>query len=135
MEKPKVEPDKRDKKEVFYIENLRYAIERLLSKIALTSNVIIVTDRLPLQKDKQNLVKALKKGIKEYLGRHALACRYDIFHHCSASSANLQIIDYISWAIFRKYEHNDESYYKKINGYILDEEVMTKNRGINHYEI
>ena len=65
-------------------------------------SVIIVTDRLPLQKDKQNLVKALKKGIKEYLGRHALACRYDIFHHCSASSANLQIIDYISWAIFRK---------------------------------
>ena len=135
LEKPKVEPDKRDKKEVFYIENLRYAIESLLSKIVLTSNVIIVTDRFPLQKDKQNLVKALKKGIKEYLGRHALACRYDIFHHCSASSANLQIIDYISWAIFRKYEHSDESYYEKIKGYILDEEVMTKNRGINHYEI
>ena len=51
-----------------------------------------------------------------------------------ASSANLQVIDYISWAIFRKYEHGQENYYEKIEQYIIDEEVMTKERRVNHYE-
>lgn len=87
-----------------------------------------------MQKDKSKQVGALKKGIKEYLKRTDRPLRYDIFHHCSASSANLQIVDYIGWAIFRKYEHHQDSYYKKIKRYILDEEVMTKHRETNHYE-
>jgi hypothetical protein len=128
LEKPKVMPDKRKERDVFYIANLRYAIERLLDKLSLDKNIVIITDRLPLAKDKKAKVKALKMGVKDYLNRHALNCRHEIYHHCSASSANLQIVDYISWAIFRKYERADKSYYQKIKQYLIAEEVMTKDK-------
>jgi len=76
----------------------------------------------------------LKKGIKKYIKNSGLNIRYDIFHHASSSSANLQIVDYISWAIFRKYERGEDGYYEKIKEYILNEDVMTKDREVNHYE-
>jgi len=134
LEKPKVLPEKRKEKERFYIDNLSYAIGRLLNRIGINSPFIIITDRLPIQKNRSKQIGALKKGIKLYLQEKGLKFRYDIFHHCSASSANLQIIDYISWAVFRKYEHGQENYYEKIKQYIIDEEVMTKERRVNHYE-
>jgi len=134
LEKPKVLPEKRKEKERFYIDNLSYAIGRLLSRIDIDRPFIIITDRLPIQKNRSKQIGALKKGIKLYLQEKGLKFRYDIFHHCSASSANLQIIDYISWAIFRKYEHKQGNYYEKIKQYIIDEEVMTKERRVSHYE-
>jgi hypothetical protein len=42
-------------------------------------------------------------------------------------------VDYISWAIFRKYERADDSFYQKINQYLIAEEVMTKDRKEKHY--
>lgn len=36
----------------------------------------------------------------------------------------LQAIDFISWAIFRKYEQNDYEYYEIIKDKIIEEEVM-----------
>ncbi len=44
------------------------------------------------------------------------------------------IVDYISWAIFRKYERNQDKYYKIIEKYLIDVDVMTKDREVNHYE-
>ncbi len=134
LEKPKVEPTKRQEKDKFYIENLNLAIQRLLDKLQIDKNFVIITDRLPVHKNKNKQIGALKKGIKEYIKENSLNIRYDIFHHCSASSVNLQIVDYISWAIFRKYERGQDIYYKKIEKYLIDVDLMTKNRRVNHYE-
>ncbi len=133
LEKSKVKPTKRQEKDKFYIDNLSFAIKKLLDKIGIDKNFIIITDRLPVQKNKNRQVGALKKGIKEYIRFNKLNIKYDIFHHCSASSANLQIVDYVSWAIFRKYERNEDKFYIKIKKYLLDEDLMTKERKINHY--
>ena len=134
LEKPKVSPDKRKEKDKFYIENLSFSIQRLLDKLEIDKNFIIITDRLPVQKNKSKQVGALKKGIKEYIKSKKLNLRYDIFHHCSASSANLQIVDYISWAIFRKFEHKDDTFYKKIEKYLIGLDEMTKDRKVSHYK-
>jgi hypothetical protein len=134
LEKPKVEPNKRQEKDKFYIENLNFAIQQLLDKLKIDNNFIIITDRLPVAKNKNKQVGALKKGIKEYLKNNNLNIRYDIFHHCSASSVNLQIVDYISWAIFRKYEWNQDIYFKRIEKYLINIDLMTKDRKINHYK-
>jgi hypothetical protein len=134
LEKPKVLPTKRKEKDKFYIDNLNLAIQQLLDKLKIDKNFVIITDRLPVQKNKRQQVGALKKGIKRYLKKNNLEIRYDIFHHCSASSVNLQIVDYISWAIFRKYERGEDSYYLKIEEYLIGIDLMTKNREINHYE-
>jgi hypothetical protein len=134
LEKPKVEPNKRKEKDKFYIDNLNYSIQRLLDRLKIDKNFIIITDNLPIKQNKNKQIRALRKGIKEYLKSNKLSIRYDIFHHSSASSANLQIVDYISWAIFRKYELKQDNYYKWIEKYIIDEELMTKDRKKNHYE-
>ena len=134
LEKPKVTPTKRKEKDKFYINNLKFAIERLLDRVRIDKNFIVITDRLPVQKNKKKQIGALKKGIKEYLKKSDLNIRYDIFHHCSASSVNLQIVDYISWAIFRKYEMNQDIFYKKVEKYLIGIDVMTSERNINYYE-
>ena len=134
LEKEKVHPDKRELKEDFYINNLIFSIEKLLKKLDIHSNFIIITDNLPVSNNRKRQEKALKTGIAKYIKENKLNLRYDIFHHCSASSSNLQIIDYIGWAINKKYEYSDDSYYQKIKKYILDEDVVTKNRGKKYYE-
>jgi len=134
LEKPKVAPQKRKENDKFYINNLNHSIQMLLDKIEIKSNVIIITDNLPVSKNKAKQIGALKKGLKEYIKQNKLEIRYDIFHHCSASSANLQIVDYMGWAIYRKYELKQDSYYQKISKYIIGEELMTKDRTESYYE-
>lgn len=133
LEKPKVQPEKRKEQYVFFADNLTFAITKLLDKIKIDRNFIIITDRLPIKSNKERQVGALKKGIKTYIKTNGKGLRYTIHHHCSASSSNLQIIDYIGWAMNRKYEHNDSSYYEMIKQYLLEEEVMTKDRVEVHY--
>lgn len=133
LEKPKVNPEKRKEHGVFYVDNLTFATTQLLDKIGINQHFMIITDRLPLQANKNAMIKALKRGIKEYLKVNNKSVRYTIHHHCSASSSNLQIIDYIGWAINRKYEHTDDRYYEMIKHYLLAEEVMTKDRTEMHY--
>lgn len=133
LEKSKVDPKKASKKASFYSENLKYAITRLLDKIQINQNFIIITDSLAVKEDKKKQIGAIKSGIKEYLRSKNLNVRYDIFHHSSASSVNLQIVDYINWAIFRKYERGDTEFYEKISKYLLDEEDMTRDREERYY--
>lgn len=133
LEKSKVNPDKRKENHIFFADNLAYAITQLLDKININRDFIIITDSLPVKSKKERQVGALKKGIKAYLKANKLGSRYTIHHHCSASSSNLQIIDYVGWAIYRKYEHGDPSYYELIKRYLLEEEVMTKDRKEAHY--
>jgi len=135
LEKPKVSPDKREEIDDFYISNLTYAIKKLLDVININKDFIIITDNLPLKSNQKNQAKALKSGIAEYLDNNSLNLRYDIFHHCSASSVNLQIIDYISWAIFRKYEHSQDEFYKKIEKYLIKVDDVTKKRDKKHYDM
>ncbi len=133
LEKPKVMPEKIKEKSNFYAENLSYAIIKLLEKLKISKNFIVITDNLPVQKNKQTQIKAIKNGVNTYITNNKLNIRYDIFHHCSASSVNLQLIDYINWAIQRKYEKNDTYFYEKIKKYILDEEIVTKERITKYY--
>ena len=105
-----------------------------MEKIQINSNFVIITDSLPVAQNRKKQEKALKVGVTKYIKEQNLNLRYDIFHHCSASSANLQIIDYIGWAVYRKYEHNGDEYYNKIKKYIVAEDIVTKNRGMKYYE-
>lgn len=134
LEKPKVNPSKRNQNDKFYIDNLTYAIKQLLDLLKIDKNFIIITDNLPVKKNEKYQIKALREGVAQYLKDKNLNIRYDIFHHCSASSVNLQIVDYISWAIYRKYEHNQDIFYKKIEKYLIKIDDMTKEKDTNHYE-
>ncbi len=97
------------------------------------NNDIKIIQNLLMQQNKKKQIKALRTGIKGYMTKNNSSLRYDIFHHSSASSVNLQVIDYIGWAIHRKYEMDDDRFYEKIKEYLIDEDIVTKERD-NYYE-
>lgn len=71
-------------------------------------NLIIFTDSMPVHKKK----KAMEKGVKLTLAKLVKkGLHYNIYHHQSRSNLNLQVIDYINWAILRKWERGDTRSY------------------------
>jgi len=44
----------------------------------------------------------------------------------SISIKELQAVDFIAWALYQKYEHNDVSFYKMISSLIIEEEIVSK---------
>ena len=51
--------------------------------------------------------EALVAGIKSYLARHLMGVPYQVCMHSSASHHYLQIVDYISWAIYVNWERGE----------------------------
>lgn len=84
----------------------------------------MITDTLPVQSQ----CKAVTKGIQIAL-RQAVpsGLRYRILHHAARSHYGLQIADYCSWAMFRKWEGSDPAPYARIQPAIRREfEIFAK---------
>jgi len=65
--------------------------------------------------------ESLIKGIKRYLSQHLPRTPYQILMHASMSHLYLQVVDYCSWAIFRKWEMSDRRSYDKIQQLVKSE--------------
>jgi len=65
--------------------------------------------------------ESLIKGIKKYLSQHLPRTPYQILMHASMSHLYLQVVDYCSWAIFRKWEMSDRRSYDKIQQLVKSE--------------
>lgn len=63
----------------------------------------------------------LIKGIKKYLSQHLPRTPYQILMHASMSHPYLQVVDYCSWAIFRKWEKSDRRSFDKIQQLVKSE--------------
>ncbi len=50
--------------------------------------------------------------------------QFSIALHKSHENKSLQAVDFISWAIFRKYEKGDYEYYEMIKSKIIDERLL-----------
>jgi hypothetical protein len=76
--------------------------------------LVVVTDRLPLQRHRKAAEKAFKSAI-----RNTLAGRpFSIVHHASSAHALLQVVDYCTWAVQRKWHRGDTRSYELIEGSI-----------------
>lgn len=51
-------------------------------------------------------------------------CRFDIQLVASHENKSLQAVDFLSWAIFRKYEREDFRFYEIIKDKIVDERLL-----------
>jgi len=67
--------------------------------------IFIFCDRASGTKRQQ---QALLAGIKSYLSRHLKGIPYQVCMHSSASHHYLQIVDYISWAIYVNWERGED---------------------------
>ena len=82
-----------------------------------SSEIVIITDTVPINKGR----RAVEKAIQTTLARVLPRVQHRAFHHQSRSHYGLQIADYCSWAIFRKWETGDSTWYDQIQPSIRQE--------------
>lgn len=107
---------------------LRYVVERL--DRSCIDEIIVITDSIPVARKKQAIEKAIKQTLAEML---PVDCKYRVFHHASRSHFGLQIADYCNWAIFRRWETEDDFYWQKIKECIKSEFNIFRSGSTYYY--
>ena len=79
--------------------------------------VVVISDTVPINKGR----RAVEKSIQTTLLRVLPRVRHRTLHHQSRSHYGLQIADYCSWAIFRKWDLGDDTWYEQIQSAIRRE--------------
>ncbi len=95
---------------------LRYVFPRVVTDA--TKEVIVITDTIPVREKRSSIEKAVKVTLASMLDAEH---RYQLLHHSSRSHFGLQVADYFSWALFKKYEDGKLHHYSRIRSAIQSE--------------
>lgn len=82
--------------------------------------VHVFTDRLPLNRRRDAAEKAIKQSLSEAL---PFPVPFQLLHHESRTNLNLQLADYFTWALFRKWERVDTRPYDLIKSALRSERL------------
>lgn len=106
--------------ERFYPKMLGYLLRYVLGQHQLSAykEIIVFTDRIPVQRKKKAVEKAIKETLAKMLPETA---RYRIYHHDSKSNFDLQVADYFNWATYRKWNIGDFRSYNRIKSTVRSE--------------
>ena len=122
LNKSKVYTKFQDEKPVLYNYVTNILLDRLFTKrpIPLTDEIILIASQ-------RETNKYFNQNFKEYLARqlksnHKANIRIELA--TPAKEKSLQPTDFASWAIFRKYEVGDDSYYNLIKSRIIEESPL-----------
>ena len=116
----------------FYLKILDILIRYILrGATSQFSQILFVTDELPIQKNRNALKVAIKKSINAFTSIHSGT--YEIYHHSSKADINLQIADYLNWAIFTKWERDEMRSYKLIHSCVKSEFDVFRNGAYRYY--
>lgn len=117
----------------FYARILGYLIKNVLEQYDLSKieEIIVITDRLPVKRNKRAFEGAIKTTLASMLPP---AATYRVLHHSSGSHCGLQITDYCNWAIFRYWESGDDTHYKIIQPAIRSEYDMFEKGNVKYYD-
>ena len=117
--------------EQFYPRMLGYLLKYILGQhdLSLYKEVIVFTDRIPIHKKRDAIEKAIKVTLAKLL---PTTMTYRVLHHESKSNLDLQIADYCTWAIYRKWNAADPRSYQHIQSAVKSEfEIFCT--GTTHY--
>ena len=90
-------------------------------------NILIDGEEIDLVVDRKDTKKSLEENLINYLSSSMHERRGGEFQtnlHASHENKSLQAVDFISWAIFRKYEYGDYEFYELIKDKIVDEKLL-----------
>ena len=124
LNKSRVHTKLQNEKHVLYNYVANILIDRILTK-----RLIDPEGKIILIASKRETNKFLNLNFKNYLqnqvkNRHRL--NLDIEIKTPAQEKTLQAVDFVSWSIFRKYEHGDPSYYHLIKDLVVEENNLFK---------
>src|SRR5208283_5101463 len=108
------------KEELFYPEMIGYLLPYVIKgyDLSLFNKVIVFTDTIPVNRKRKAIEKAIKQTLAQKLPANV---SYEIFHHESKSSYDLQNVDYCNWAVYRKWELQDDRSYQIIRSVMRSE--------------
>lgn len=122
LNKTKVYTKLQNEKQVLYNYVSNILLDRICSK-----KLIPIQDKVLLIASKRETNKFLNKNFKNYLNnqvknKHKVNLVIEI--KTPSEEKSLQAVDFISWAIFRKYQHRDGNYYNIIKNKIVEENPL-----------
>ena len=122
LNKKKVYTKLQDEKQVLY----NYVTNILLDRIC-TKKLIPINEKITLVASRRETNKFLNQNFSAYLksqvkNNHKLNINIEI--KSPSQEKSLQVVDMLSWSIFRKYEHGDESYYNLIKTNTIEENPL-----------
>lgn len=106
--------------EKFYPRMLGYHLDFILRQYVLGdyAQVLVYTDRIPVQRNREAVKKAIKQTLATSLPS---GVNSQLLHHDSKSNFQLQVADYCTWAVYRKWERQDERSYVLIASAVRSE--------------
>ncbi len=123
LDKKRVYTRLQDEKDILYNYVTNILLDRIMTKKILGSKLEHVT----LIASRRETSKFLNENFKQYL-RNKTQKNHDVDIAVEIRAPHeekcLQAVDFISWAIFRKQEHGDESYYNLIRSKIIEENPL-----------
>ena len=132
VEKCKTHPTLQEHQK-FYQKTFEFLLDYILKRYKEQfQSIFILTDVIPVKKRRADVAKAIKRYISGWAS--ANNGTYTIQHYSSKSDINLQIVDYFNWAIFRKWERDDERSYDIIKEAVKSKFDVFKRGRINYYE-
>jgi len=122
LNKKRVYTKLQEEKAVLY----NYVANILLDRIY-TKKIIPIEKTIELIASKRETNKFLNENFKNYLdsqvkNRHKTRIKINI--KTPSDEKSLQVVDFVSWAIFRKYEYGDDSYYNLIKNKVVEENSL-----------
>ncbi|OGK51742.1 hypothetical protein A2966_01310 [Candidatus Roizmanbacteria bacterium RIFCSPLOWO2_01_FULL_41_22] len=109
----------KDERHILYNYVTNILLDRILQKKLVDS-----TKEIILIASKRETNKFLNENFKSYLEnqtKYNHKTNIQIVIKSPSEEKGLQAVDFVSWAIFRKYEKNDSSYYELIKKHIVEE--------------
>ncbi len=124
LNKKKVYTNLRDEKQILY----NYVTNILLDRV-FTKKLIPLNEKIRVIASRRETNKFLNANFKNYItsktkDKHKLQIEIEI--KSPSSEKALQLVDIISWSIFRKYECGDENYYRIFSRNIIEENPLYK---------
>lgn len=122
LNKKKVYVDLQNQKNYLYNYTANILLDRLHKK-----KIIDIDEPIELYIDQKDTNKFIKENFEVYLKTNLNKKRngrINIQIKPSHTEKCLQAVDFLSWAIFRKYEQNDYEYYEIIKNKITEENLL-----------
>jgi len=131
VEKRKTNPGLHKDHGRFYHTIVDILLRHVLAKQSSTpAKVIVVADQIPVERKRKEIEKATKLTLAWWSKQSGAP--YSVMFHSSKSDLNLQIADYLNWAVFRKWERNDQRSHSLISRFVTSE-FETFKRGSDVY--
>jgi len=122
LNKKRVYTKLQNEKQVLYNYVANILLDRVYSK-----KIIPIESTVKLIASRRETNKFLNENFKDYLNsqvekRHKI--KMEVLIKSPHEEKSLQAVDFMSWAIFRKYEYGDDSYYNIIKDKIVEENPL-----------